>query len=137
MSKTINMRHDEPPESVWRVYWLAWRLRLKGTTVYRDRSKSRQVIYFGIKKEKERARKLEEQGVQPQQTPVREPERILSAAEHGVTPLRPPQFEPPKGGGGGEGNVLKLQPKKKFRIAREEYVTVAENYAGGCPTCDI
>ncbi len=137
VSKTINLRHDEPPETVKRVYMLAWRLGCKGITIYRDKSKSRQVIYFGIKKEKERAKKLEEQGVQAQQAQGAEPRRVLSAAEHGVTPLQTTPLEPPRTGGGGEGNVLKLQPKKKFRIAREEYVTVAENYAGGCPTCDI
>ncbi len=137
VSKTINLRHDEPPETVKRVYMLAWRLGCKGITIYRDKSKSRQVIYFGIKKEKERAKKLEEQGVQAQQAQGAEPRRVMSAAEHGVTPLQTTPLEPPRTGGGGEGNVLKLQPKKKFRIAKEDYVTVAENFAGGCPTCDV
>ena len=50
VSKTINMRSDEPVESVWRAYWMAWRLHLKGITVYRDKSKSTQVINTGVKK---------------------------------------------------------------------------------------
>lgn len=52
-SKTINLKTEEPPETVEKVYMLAWKLGIKGITVYRDKSKSQQVIYFGIKKEKE------------------------------------------------------------------------------------
>ncbi len=56
-SKTINLRSEEPPETVERVYMLAWKLGIKGVTVYRDKSKSQQVIYFGIKKEREEVEK--------------------------------------------------------------------------------
>ncbi|HDD25507.1 MAG TPA: ribonucleoside-diphosphate reductase, adenosylcobalamin-dependent, partial [Acidilobales archaeon] len=49
VSKTVNLRADEPPETVFNVYVLAWRLGCKGITVYRDKSKAQQVIYFGIK----------------------------------------------------------------------------------------
>ncbi|BFI74161.1 adenosylcobalamin-dependent ribonucleoside-diphosphate reductase [Sulfurisphaera ohwakuensis] len=63
-SKTINLRSEEPPETVERVYMLAWKLGIKGVTVYRDKSKSQQVIYFGIKKEREEVKKEEEKKIQ-------------------------------------------------------------------------
>jgi len=56
-SKTINLKNQEPPETVEKVYLLAWKLGIKGITVYRDKSKSQQVIYFGIKKEREELKK--------------------------------------------------------------------------------
>ncbi|AEB94619.1 MAG: adenosylcobalamin-dependent ribonucleoside-diphosphate reductase [Metallosphaera sp.] len=52
-SKTINLRSEETEETVGKVYLTAWRLGIKGITVYRDKSKSQQVIYFGLKKERE------------------------------------------------------------------------------------
>ena len=63
-SKTINLRSEEPPETVEKVYLLAWKLGIKGVTVYRDKSKSQQVIYFGIKKEREEVKKEEEKKIQ-------------------------------------------------------------------------
>ncbi|MEB3861353.1 MAG: adenosylcobalamin-dependent ribonucleoside-diphosphate reductase [Desulfurococcales archaeon] len=117
-SKTINMRHDEPVESVWKTYWLAWRLRIKGTTVYRDRSKSQQVIYFGVKKSEEEKEKEEEKDdikpvavVEPRKEEKEEPSETRKAPKRARVRL-------------GKGKVKQL-------------ITVAEDYAGGCPTCDI
>ncbi|MEB3773547.1 MAG: adenosylcobalamin-dependent ribonucleoside-diphosphate reductase [Desulfurococcales archaeon] len=108
-SKTINMRHDEPVESVWKAYWLAWRLRIKGTTVYRDKSKSQQVIYFGVKKGEEEKR-----------------EEIEPVAV----------IEPKKG----EAKTRNTPGRSRVRLGKgkvKQLITVAEDYAGGCPTCDI
>ena len=147
VSKTVNLRSDEPPETVWRVYMLAWRLGCKGITVYRDKSKSRQVIEFGLKTAKEKARsrltipkRIEENRLPPP------PSRRISDAESPMA-LRPkPQGEKKLG-----LTAMKLELEKKLeeairntrltlsrvRIGKEEYVAVAEEYAGGCPTCDI
>jgi len=53
VSKTINMRSEASPEAVYEAYMLAWKLGCKGITVYRDKSKSQQVIYFGVNSKNE------------------------------------------------------------------------------------
>ena len=66
VSKTVNMVYEATPIDVIKVYTLAWKLGCKGITIYRDKSKSRQVIYFGVKiseraaEEKREAQKKEE-----------------------------------------------------------------------------
>jgi len=47
ISKTVNLPKDAPPETVETVYLAGWLVGLKGVTVYRDESKSVQVITFG------------------------------------------------------------------------------------------
>jgi ribonucleoside-diphosphate reductase alpha chain len=49
VSKTVNMRSEASVDDVKKVYMLAWLLGCKGITVYRDKSKSQQVIHFGVK----------------------------------------------------------------------------------------
>jgi ribonucleoside-diphosphate reductase alpha chain len=51
-SKTINLRESEPVETVKEIYMLAWKLGIKGITVYRDKSKSVQVLNKGITRQK-------------------------------------------------------------------------------------
>lgn len=47
VSKTINLPHDCSVEDVAKAYWLAYKLRCKGITVYRYGSKREQVLYIG------------------------------------------------------------------------------------------
>ncbi|ABO09214.1 adenosylcobalamin-dependent ribonucleoside-diphosphate reductase [Pyrobaculum calidifontis] len=51
ISKTINMPANATKDDVYWAFALAWALGVKGITVYRDKSKSVQVIYTGIKQE--------------------------------------------------------------------------------------
>lgn len=44
VSKTINLPQNTPPEHIAEAYWQAWKLKCKGITVYRDRSKPAQVL---------------------------------------------------------------------------------------------
>ncbi|MHA1229011.1 MAG: adenosylcobalamin-dependent ribonucleoside-diphosphate reductase [Candidatus Helarchaeota archaeon] len=49
ISKTINLPYETPPEKISEIYIMAWKLGCKGITVYRDRSKTEQVLTFGKK----------------------------------------------------------------------------------------
>ncbi len=53
VSKTVNLPHDATIEDVKKVFDLAYKLRLKGITVYRDGSKKGQVLTFAKKEQKE------------------------------------------------------------------------------------
>ena len=54
VSKTVNLPHDATVEDVRKVFYLAWKLKCKGVTVYRYGSKPEQVLYIGEVKVKEK-----------------------------------------------------------------------------------
>jgi ribonucleoside-diphosphate reductase alpha chain len=45
VSKTVNLPKNATIDAVRKVFWLAYRLKCKGTTVYRYGSKAQQVLY--------------------------------------------------------------------------------------------
>ncbi|MEM1610364.1 MAG: adenosylcobalamin-dependent ribonucleoside-diphosphate reductase [Sulfolobales archaeon] len=89
-SKTINMASEASEEDVDLVYRLAWKLGIKGITVYRDKSKSRQVIYFGLKSA-ERLRREEKQEQHQVQASTQEQKHQIQATL-GSRSLRMPKF---------------------------------------------
>jgi ribonucleoside-diphosphate reductase alpha chain len=51
VAKTINLPEDTPPEAIADAYREAWRLGLKGVTVYRCGTKESQVLSLGVGEE--------------------------------------------------------------------------------------
>ncbi len=96
VSKTVNMRHDATPEDVKGVFVEAWRLKCKGITVFRDRSKGVQVLQVSADLDQL----------------IREPPSMGIRVKAKIVP-----------------GVISVGDSK--------VVAVSEEYAGGCPTCDL
>lgn len=50
VSKTVNLPQNTTMEDIRRIYFLAWKLKCKGITIYRYGSKPEQVLYLGTGK---------------------------------------------------------------------------------------
>ncbi len=50
VSKTVNLSYYATPQDVEEIYFLGYKLGVKGITIYRDRSRDKQVLYKGRKK---------------------------------------------------------------------------------------
>ncbi|MCS4542003.1 MAG: ATP cone domain-containing protein [Euryarchaeota archaeon] len=47
VAKTVNLPHEATLEDVRKIFWLAYKLKCKGVTIYRYGSKKEQVLYIG------------------------------------------------------------------------------------------
>ncbi|OGB84946.1 ribonucleoside-diphosphate reductase, adenosylcobalamin-dependent [candidate division Kazan bacterium RIFCSPLOWO2_01_FULL_48_13] len=82
VSKTINLRHDATVSDVERAYKQAWESGCMGITVFRDGSKSEQVLNLGTKKSvQEIASSVQEQAIKPR------PVKVEGATYRIETPL--------------------------------------------------
>lgn len=68
VSKTINLPSDASPEDIGKAYRMAKDLHCKGITVYRDQSKTQQVLYTGTASRKEPKEKVEKKKVEKKET---------------------------------------------------------------------
>ena len=90
ISSTVNLAHDTPPEEVERIYFQAWKLGLKGITVYREGSRE------GILITEAQAKGQPATG-QPASAAAAPPARAVPRPRPKVTAGRTERIETPRG----------------------------------------
>lgn len=144
VSKTINMVSEATVEDIDKIYRLSWKLGIKGTTVYRDKSKSQQVIYFGLKS----FREISASPSQSQEIQRREIEKVRerkSSVERLSGRSRRELIEETSG----EEMVEEVEtPRKRreaktsakygrMRISNREFLYIEGFEDPSCPTCEL
>lgn len=59
VSKTVNLPHDATIDDVHKMYMLAWKLKCKGVTIYRDKSLEEQILNVGKNEEDKKGPKVQ------------------------------------------------------------------------------
>lgn len=83
VSKTINLRHDATVEDVKKAYLTAWETNCKGITIFRDGSKSTQVLNLGVNNNEEGVEKTTPQ----KQLVLERPVKVEGATYKIATPF--------------------------------------------------
>jgi ribonucleoside-diphosphate reductase alpha chain len=68
VSKTVNLREDATLEDIRKIYLMAYELKLKGITVYRDKSRASQVL--SVEKEKKETKERDAHKLIPRPRPT-------------------------------------------------------------------
>ena len=84
VSKTINLKHGSKEEDIKNAYLSAWDIGCKGMTVFRDGSKSAQVLNLGLNDKKEKNGEIKEVFQEPL---ITRPFRVSGSTYRITTPM--------------------------------------------------